>query len=268
MLELEHEFRVADVHTRLEPDEDRRPRDSPDPDRLEREMHQAGIVRSLVFSGPRERGYLKANNAVARLAVERPFVPLARISGALDPGRRTDAKLKNLVASRAEWHTSPEDVEQYAYDDRFVGFKLNPPADGLPDEEVLEQLQAVGLPVLVHGGQGFPPEAIERTLLKYDFPTIVAHFGGHPLDRTLMTEMIDLLDGHDRCYVDTSYVRFRDPLERAIMEHPDRVLFGSGAPSAHPNVAIMEILTLDVSEDAMRKVFSRNAERVVDALAP
>jgi len=57
-------------------------------------------------------------------------------------------------------------------------------------------------------------------------------------------------------------------LERAIIEHPDRVLFGSGAPSAHPNVAVMEILTLDVPEDAMKKVFSKNPVRVVEELAP
>jgi predicted TIM-barrel fold metal-dependent hydrolase len=50
------------------------------------------------------------------------------------------------------------------------------------------------------------------------------------------------------------------------MEHPDRVLFGSGAPASHPNVAIMEILTLDVPEDAMRKVFTNNPERVIDEL--
>jgi predicted TIM-barrel fold metal-dependent hydrolase len=30
----------------------------------------------------------------------------------------------------------------------------------------------------------------------------------------------------------------------------------------------MEVLTLDVPEDAMRKVFSKNAGRVVEALAP
>jgi predicted TIM-barrel fold metal-dependent hydrolase len=58
----------------------------------------------------------------------------------------------------------------------------------------------------------------------------------------------------------------REPLERAVREHPDRVLFGSGTPQSHPNVAIMEILTLDVPEDAMRKVFSKNPSRVVSKL--
>ncbi|MFB6139671.1 MAG: amidohydrolase family protein [Halosimplex sp.] len=269
MLELEHGFRVVDVHARLEPDEDRRQREGlGDPERLEREMHQAGVVRSLVFPSGREGNYLPANNAVARMSVGRPFVAVARINGARDPADTTAATLRNLTARRREHHTSPADVEQYAYDDRFVGFKLNPPRDGLPDEEVLERLADAGLPVIVHGGREFEPAAVEATLLQYDVPVVLAHFGGHPLDRDLMATAIDLLDRESSLYLDTSFVRYRDPLERAIMEHPDRVLFGSGSPAAHPNVAVMEILTLDVPEDAMRKVFSNNPGRVFEALAP
>jgi predicted TIM-barrel fold metal-dependent hydrolase len=49
---------------------------------------------------------------------------------------------------------------------------------------------------------------------------------------------------------------------------PERVCFGSGAPETHPNVGIMELLTLDVPEDAMRKAFDKNPSRVVPALAP
>ena len=268
MLELEHGFRVVDVHVELEPDESRRPRDAGDPEQLERELHQAGVVRALVFPGERDGSYLKPNNAVARMSVGRPFVAVARINGARDAGQGAGSRLRNIAASRGEDHTSPEDIEQYAYDDRFAGFKLHPVRDGLPDEEVLEQLSAVGLPVLTHGGHGFPPSAIAESLLTYDFPLVVSHFGGYPLDADLMERAIDLLDSYDGCYLDTSFVRLRHPLERALMEHPDRVLFGSGAPGAHPNVAIMEILTLDVPEDAMRKAFSKNPARVVDELAP
>jgi predicted TIM-barrel fold metal-dependent hydrolase len=268
MLELEHGFRVVDVHARLEPAEGRRRREGlGDPERLEREMHQAGVVRAVVSPGHRDGAYLKSNNAVARMSVERPFVAVARINGARDPADTPVAKLRNLTASRADHHTSPADVEQYAYDDRFVGFKLHPARDGLPDDEVLEQLSAVGLPTIVHGGRDFPPAAIEATLLEYDFPVILAHFGGYPLEREYMDQSIDLLDRADDLYLDTSFVRYRDHLERAVMEHPDRVLFGTGAPASHPNVAVMEILTLDVPEDAMRKVFSNNPGRVVDALA-
>ncbi|MFB6309768.1 MAG: amidohydrolase family protein [Salinirussus sp.] len=268
MLELEHGFRVLDVHVELEPDERRRRRSAADPAGLERELHQAGVVRALVFPPERERGYLKANNAVARLSVDRPFVTLARINGANDAGSGPGSRLRNLTASRADHHTAPEDIEQYAYDERFAGFKLHPPADGLPDAEVLAELERVGLPVFTHGGRGFPPEAIEETLLAYDVPVVISHFGGYPLAADLMSNAIDLLERHDACHLDTSFVRYRDPLERAVMEHPDRVLFGSGAPASHPNVAIMEILTLDVPEDAMRKVFTNNPERVVAELRP
>ena len=269
MLELEHGFRVVDTHVRLEPEADQRSGDGPGtPERLEREMHQAGIVRSLVYPSAREGSYLKANNAIARMSVGRPFVALARLSGPRDPDSGTGARLRNLTASRNEDHTAPGEIEQFAYDDRFVGFKLHPAKDGLPDEAVIDALESVGLPVLVHGGEEFGPAAIERTLATADVPTIVAHFGGYPLDRERMDRTIDLLGAYDDLYLDTSFVRFREPLERALREHPDRILFGSGAPSAHPSVAIMEILTLDVPEDAMRKAFSKNPGRVIDALAP
>jgi predicted TIM-barrel fold metal-dependent hydrolase len=269
MLELEHGFRVVDVHVRLEPDEFRRPdSQTGDPETIEREMHQAGVVRSVVFPGQRGGRYLEANNAVARMSVGRPFVAFARINGPRDPGSNPSAKLRNITASREDEHTSPDDVEQYAYDERFAGFKLHPPADGLPDEAVLDRLADVGLPVLVHAGRQFPPGAVADHLLPYDVPIIVEHFGGYPLDHGLIARGIDLLDQSDSCYLDTSYVRFRDPMERAVMEHPDRICFGSGAPSTHPDVSVMEILTLDVPEDAMRKVFTNNPSRVVEELAP
>lgn len=271
MLELEHRFRVVDVHARLNADAggvQTRGR-AISPDRLEREMHQAGVVRSVVFPGTRPEGnYVSANNAVARRSVDRPFLAFARINGPRDSGEQATSRLRNLAARRKDHHTSPEDVEQYAYDDRFHGFKLNPVEDGLPDDETLDQLEEVGLPVLVHAGEGYTPETVGETLASRSFPVILAHFGGHPLNRELMGDAIDMLQHHDEWYLDTSYVRYRDLLERAVMEHPDRVLFGSGSPSSHPNVAVMEILTLDVPEDAMRKVFDKNARRVLGDSLP
>jgi predicted TIM-barrel fold metal-dependent hydrolase len=269
MLELEHGFRVVDVHARVEPDEGRRPRPGlGDPEQLEREMHQAGVVRAVVYPNAREGDYLKANNAVARMSVGRPLVAFARINGAREPDASASSRLRNLTSRGGGDHTTPEDIEQYAYNDRFYGFKLHPAKDGLPSEAVLEQLADVALPMLVHGGEEVPPSDIADELLGYDIPVILSHFGAHPLRVRLMDEAISLLDDHDQLYLDTSIVRYRDPLERAIREHPDRVLFGSGSPHTHPNVAVMEILTLDVPQDAMKKVFSNNAGRVVEPLAP
>ncbi|WP_144901885.1 amidohydrolase family protein [Halobellus captivus] len=273
MLELNHGFRVVDFHARLDPSDQAevasRGRETT-PEALERELHQAGVVRAVVSPGgrPRDEGYLRANNAVARLSVDRPFLAFARIDGPRDPSSRATARLRNLTAARAPHHTSPADIEQYAYDDRFHGFTLAPERDGLPDEETLDQLDDVGLPVVVRAGRAFPPAAVADTLLGREFPVVLAGFGGYPLDRELMAQSIDLLGDYDHLYLDTRYVRFRSVLERALLEHPDRVLFGSGAPETHPNVGVMEVLTLDVSEDAMRRAFSTNPARVVPALAP
>jgi predicted TIM-barrel fold metal-dependent hydrolase len=272
MLELEHGFRVVDVHARLDSDAHdvaTRGREIT-PERLEREMHQAGVVRAVVSPGPRTplEGYLRANNAVARLSVERPFLAFARINGPRAADGKAASRLRNLAATRRENHTSPDDVEQYAYDDRFHGFVLDPVADGLPDDEVLDRLDKVGLPVFVRAGASFPPTAVADALLSRSFPVVLRSFGGFPLHRAHMSAALDLLDRHDRLYLDTSAVRYRDLLERGLLEHPDRILFGSGAPEVHPNVGVMEILTLDVSEDAMRRAFTKNPSRVIPGLAP
>ncbi|WP_224332526.1 amidohydrolase family protein [Haloprofundus halobius] len=272
MLELEHGFRVVDVHTRLDPDAGdvaTRGRDV-SPERLEREMHQAGVVHAVVAAGRRrdDEGYLRANNAVARLSVDRPFSAFARLDGPRDPSPGTGAKLRNLAASRRDHHTSPGDAERYGYDDRFHGYVLNPTVDGLPDDDVLDVLDDVGLPVLVRGSETFAPSTVAETVLRRSFPVVLTSFGGFPLDFARMEAALELLDEYDQLYLDTSAVRYRSLLERGLLEHPDRILFGSGAPTVHPNVAVMELLTLDVSEDAMVRAFSKNPARVVPSLAP
>lgn len=271
MLELEHGFRVVDVYTRLTPDEgtgSSRGR-TITPDRLEREMHQAGITRSIVFPPSQAKtDYLAANNGVARRSVDRPFAAFARINGSQRPQHNPAGRLHNAVSRRKPHHTTPEDVERFAYDDRFHGFVFDPTVDDYPDEDVLAALEDVSLPLIVRAGVDAPPSELADTLLGHSVPVVVAQFGGHPLDRKLMGEMIDLLEEYDDCYLETSFVRYRDLLERAVLEHPDRVFFGSGAPACHPNVAVMEILTLDVSEDMLRRIFSKNACRVIDALEP
>ncbi|MEZ3114424.1 amidohydrolase family protein [Halobaculum sp. MBLA0147] len=272
MLELEHGFRVVDVHARLDPDAESVATVGRDvsPESLQRELHQAGVVRAVVAPGPRPagEGYVTANNAVARLAVDRPFLAFARLSGPRDPGESATARLRNLASSPEPHHTDAEDAEQYAYDDRFHGFTLDPVRDGLPTEAVLEVISDAGPPVRVAAGEQFPPETVADTLCGYDFPVILSSFGGFPLNRGLMHDGIDLLEEYDDVYLDTAFVRYRELLERGLLEHPDRVLFGSGAPSTHPDVSVMEVLTLDVSEDLMRRTFSKNAARVVPELGP
>lgn len=271
MLGLEHGFRIVDVHAQLDPDEEAVATHGREirPDSLEREMGQAGVVRAIVSPGRRPPGesYLRVNNAVARLSHERPFAAFARLNGPRRPGIGPVSRLRNLHTERADHHTRPDDVEQYAHDDRFHGFTMEPAYDGLPEADVLEELEGANLPVLVNAGRRFPPAAVEEQLLGYDVPIILASFGGYPLEEALMEDALDLLSDYDRLHLDTSAVRYRDVLERGVLEHPDRILFGSGVPDVHPNVAVMEVLTLDISEDLMRRVFTKNPSRVIPGLA-
>jgi hypothetical protein len=273
MLELEHGFRIVDVNARLVPDASTvaaRGREV-GPDRLEREFRQAGVVRAVVSpavgADDGDDGYLRANNAVARLSVDRPFVAFARLAGPRTVDDRPAARLRNLTATRDTGHPGPDDVERYAYDDRFHGFALDPAADGLPDAATLSTLADVDLPVVVRAGRSFTPTAAAATVARAGAPVVLAGFGGYPLARELMHDAIDLLDDYDRLYVDTSAVRFREVLERGLLEHPDRVLFGSSTPDVHPDVAVMELLTLDVSADALKRAFDANPSRVVPALS-
>ena len=104
---------------------------------------------------------------------------------------------------------------------------------------------------------------MRRHLLGHSFPVVLTQFGGRPPAE----DTVEALADHERLHLDSSCLRRRAVLERTLREHPDRVLFGSGAPAVHPNVAVMEVLTLDVPEDAMRRAFERNAARLVPALA-
>jgi hypothetical protein len=272
MLELEHGFRVFDIHTRLDPDEEAIAVHGRDisPEVLEREMHQAGVVRAAASPGrtPPGEGYLRANNAVARLSVDRPLLAFARLNGPRSAAGGIVGRLRTLAAQPRSHHTTAADVEQYAYDDRYHGYTLAPATDGLPSEPVLEALADVGDPVLVHAGRRFPPAVAAETLLDAGFPVVLTSFGGHPLDQELMWDANDLLGEYDDLYLDTAFVGYRDVLEAGLLEHPDRILFGSGTPAIHPNVGVMEMLTLNVSEDAMRRAFTKNPARLVPAFDP
>lgn len=271
MLELEHRFRVVDLHGHLDHDEVSVSTHGRDigPDRLERECLQAGVVQTAVSPTrrPEDIGYLRANNAVARLSVDRPFLAFARLNGPLAAADNPVSKLRNIYAPRKNHHTRPGDIEQYAYDERFYGFVLDPAVDGLPDRAVRDELIAVDLPVVVYCRPSFPPAAVTDTLLNDGYPVVLAGFGGYPMDDTRMKNSLALLDQYDHLYLDTWAVRDRETLERGLIEHPDRIVFGSGTPDVHPNVAVMEMLTLDVPEDAMSRVFNKNPTRLIPGLS-
>ena len=205
---------------------------------------------------------------MARLAVSRPLLAVARLAGPRDPSETTAAKVRNLTASRAAHHPGPDEVESIAYDDRFHAVRLAPARDGLPDAATLDALAETGLPALVRAGRGFPPAAAVETFAARGVPTVLLSFGGYPLDRDLAVDAVDRLDDHADLWLGTAHVPYRDLTERAVNEHPDRVVFGSGAPDPHPTVGVTALRTLDVPENLLRRVATDNPARVVAALDP
>ncbi len=183
MLELEHRFRVVDVHAYLPVSDATDGLPDMSPDRLERELQQAGIVHAVVTTPYRpDGGYLRANNTVARQSVDRPLVAFARIAGPADVSGGATGRIRTVISTHRHTHTTPDDIRQYAYDDRFYGFALDPARDGLPDKAMLDALEDAASPVLIRGGEEFPPGRIAETLFGRSFPLIIAHFGGYPLN--------------------------------------------------------------------------------------
>ncbi len=82
-----------------------------------------------------------------------------------------------------------------------------------------------------------------------------------------MHEMIDLLGEYDDCYVETSFVRYRDLLERALLEHPDRVLRERRTVLSPGRRADGDSDSRRLRGQTLAGVLE-NACRVVDALAP
>lgn len=259
--------RVSDLDATLAPDStDRRPTPS---ERLAREYRQAGVVRAAVappVGDPTE--YLRASNAVARLSVSRPFLAVARLAGPRDPGDSATARVRNLAASREDHHPGPEAVTGLAYDDRFHAVRLAPGRDGLPDRETVAALAATDLPALVRAGPAFPPEVAVETLTERGVPTVLESFGGYPLDRDCMRRAVGLLADHESLWLDTAHVPYRETVETAVSEHPDRVVFGSGAPDPHPTVGVTAVTTLDVPANLVGRVVTDNPARVVPAFEP
>lgn len=268
MLELEHGYPAVDVHTTLAPAERDTERGwTVAPDRLERELRQAGIVRSLAAApADATERYVGPNNWVARAAVDRPVVAAARIRGVHPLADGPIDRLRSRLSADGDRATGPEELERYGYSDRFHAFALDPTVDGLPDRDQLETLESVGLPVLVDSSTA--ASLVTDNLCGRSFPVVLRGFGRSDGDRDGLEAVIDACSDHDDLYLDTSFVAYRDVLERALLEHPDRVLFGSGAPACHPDVAVMAVLTLDVSEDLLRRALWKNAMRVLPALDP
>lgn len=200
-----------------------------------RRMDAAGIELACAFP-PQRRGYLRAN-AELRAWAERSdgrVRAFARLGG-----RRLPVTLPELWLVRRSLRFRvlgrEPDVDSL---DGFAGVKLLPHLDGIPDDEVFEEITRRALPVLVHGGVHVPPRWIEKHLVsRLSSPLIVAHLGAFPCDAVLVRDAVALAARYPHVYLDTSGAWLAGFLRFAVEQVPDKLVFGSDAPLADPGVA-------------------------------
>ncbi|HUJ75301.1 MAG TPA: amidohydrolase family protein [bacterium] len=228
----------------------------PVPGRLEW-MRRNGVERFTVLTYAHRPGMAAwLNECTARLAQD---VPQAVPCGTFFPEPDVGAVVRRCI-------------EEY----RFHGFKLHcrvgafdPGQPAL--EPAFEQVQAAGLPVVLHvGGAPDPgrytvPAVLRRLVMRYPrLKVVVAHMGANEYE-----EYLGLAEALPTVYLDTTMVfvgfnacgayprAFLPRLE--AMSH--KVLFGSDFPAIPYSLpyAVQQLLALPLSDQAKRRMLWSNA---------
>ncbi len=250
-----------DAHVHAGPAEAGDPLAPPPADVLARRLAAAGIERAVVFAPNRRDGYREANQALLAMAAADPerWVPFLRMRCARPHpfGRRARWTSRLGLAGGADEYPVDELVRLLG-GGGFRGVKLNPGLDGMPADEALDFLARDRVPVVLHAGEGTDRGEVEGAFLERGIPTVLAHMGTYPLRRSQAAGWLALLDRHACAYVDTSMVFFEHLLLEAIGRFPERVLFGSDAPSVDPSVGRATIDGLPMDEETRRMVLGTN----------
>lgn len=230
------------------------------PERILEGMGEAGIDRSVIFSVYRPSGYDEANREVARLAREKPeqFIAFARHRGSRPhPLGRRRRLLSHVRPSNPDKECAA--LEHLLDEKTFCGLKLHPVSDGMPDPVAWKRIAEARLPVLLHGGEGLDYDELERDFLqKAETPVILAHCGGHPLNRRLYGKAFELTQRYPFLYLNTAVVCYDYILREAATRFPDRLLFGSDAPAVHPAAALQTVRCALRDPQILDAVLGRN----------
>ncbi len=240
------------------------------PDDALRLLDASGVTEACAFP-PLMDHYAEANQALAGWAATTAgrVLPFARLGGPRPVPVRAAWQARKAVRSAIENKIRGERLPDVADLGRYAGVKMIPHLSGVPSDDVLEEISARELPVLVHAGSHVPPRWIEKALLpKLRGPVIVAHLGAFPAYPEGLFEAIDLARRVDRVWLDTCGVWLAAFMQEAARRVPEKLLFGSDAPLVHPRTAWLHT-ALAVRDDAvLERIAWRNAlDLFSDALA-
>jgi len=242
---LSSRFRICDAHVHLGESGPWQPYFKPTifVEDLIRLFDQFNVERALVFPNPNVGDkYPETNDYIAKCVKKYPnrLVGFGRV----DPRRGREA-IDEVVRFR----------EKLA----LTGLKLHPMVECFrPDhpffDKFFEQVSELGVPLLIHTGDGFSsPGLVLKVAKKHPNLTIIL---GH-----LKEGCLSALKESKNIYVETSGT-LPEFVEISMDIDEDRVLFGSDVPYYRYPVQIAIVEAANISNKAKRKVYYENFQRL------
>jgi predicted TIM-barrel fold metal-dependent hydrolase len=179
-------------------------------------------------------------------------------------------RLKGYVTINANYvEESKALVEEYVVKHGFVGVKIHPeyshqPIDSPNTLEILETVNKLGVPILVHtygrGGVSDPAHALKVVEHYPNLIIILGHMGGDN-----WRWGIEVASKGDTIYVDPCSCTqpHSDKIKEAKMRLGiERILFGTDVPFIHPAWALGMIESADITSKDREKILYDNARQI------
>ena len=182
-------------------------------------------------------------------------------------GRESDRIIPCACVNPRLGDEATAELERCLGEDGMGGLKLMSAnhgyviSSGVADDCV-EIARSHGVPVTVHS-QGTPSHPLEIGVLAQRFPDvpfIMDHLG----HRYWRGQAIDAARQAENLFLGTCIAAFEPGSVRDAIDAlgPERVVFGTNAPSAHPDLAVESIVRLGLPEDQFDLVMGGNLARI------
>ncbi len=228
------------------------------PRSLLRKMKQAEINRCVIFPFNEIRpgkAFSMANDYIAKVVATHPdqFIGFART----DPNDPLAAgEIKRAVKKLG-----------------LKGLKLHPRSQlfNASDEHVLpvlEECVRLKIPVLFHSGYAYhqiPPTIAQVADIFPDLVIMMGHMGCSEMcTPTGVNEAIRVARANDNVYLETSRVMMTSCINLAVrVIGEDRIIFGSDTPYGSQPDEIATILSSDLPESSLSRIFYRNLAQLL-----
>ena len=218
------------------------------------EMDHSGIDQALVWHRDAfERDFARGNNRLSELE---PFPRLHPTRAFLPPFTPEMPDAEDFVSTMLR-----DGVRAARAFPSRHGFLLDPVSCGA----IFDLFISHNLPVLVPITE-FPGGWRDIYQLLANFPAltlVLTEVGGWGQDRFFRP----LLHRYPRLYLTTNRMVTAGQLKEIVHGFgPERVLFGSGAPSSYPGQYIMMLMRAAISDEAKEAIAHKNIERLLEAV--